>query len=343
LEGLTMLRGKRRNVALVSALTCVFVLALHASGFAAQVPEIHSVRPAEPLPPIFAQAGPAARLAAEEVARQDAYRKLAERVSGFALDAQTDVYDCVLASHQVHNGLRGKLCGMRQVKIEHFDDGRVAIWVKITIRQVVEVIEKAYKQVKRGERLVSEERLNSIKVENRDRDLVAVGFGALKGGPGLAKIRAMRAAELDAYRRIAARVRGLKVDADTTVGDFMLHSDAIRSKVSVGFFNGVVFSDYRFGEDGLCEVDGTLTIRQVVEVLTRTYRRHMKGGKLVKLEDIGNLERKHRDLVFKETGQGAPRAERATATDPFAFEEQKTVFEKVLRQERVIEEGVLIE
>ena len=75
-----------------------------------------------------------------------------------------------------------------------------------------------------------------------------------------------------------------------------------------------------------------------MEVLTRTYRRYAKGSK-VKIEDIQNIETKNRDLVIVEVGQGTMRAaaEAAPAQSYTPFEERKTVIERVLRKEIVIE------
>ncbi len=287
------------------------------------------------LPPIF-RGRAADRLAAEEVARQDAYRKLVERVYGLALDARTDVCDLALASRKVDTSLRSSLRGMKEVGRKYFDDGRVEIAVKITIREVVEVIEKTYEKVEKGDRLVREETFEDVRRENRDKEYVVVGRGALPHSEGLRKVRAMRAAEVDCYERIAARVFGIQIDADTEVVDFVLESDAIRSKVSVALLNGVRFTKYEFMSDGTCRATAQLTIREVVEVLTRTYRRYAEGSK-VKIEDIENIETRNRDLMIVEVGQGVVKqeTERPVAAEP--FEEKKTVIERVLRREIVVE------
>ncbi len=287
-------------------------------------------KPAPRVPACF-RGRAADRLAAEEVARQDAYRKLIERIYSLSLDARTDVYDLVLDSRVIKTAVSHRLKGVKDVDKRYYDDCRVEIAVKVTVREVLETIEKTYKEVKKGRRLVSRETIEDVKRKNRDKDIIAVGRGALKGSEGLEKIRAMRAAEVDCYERIARRVFGLELAADTTVRDFVLESDAILTKVSATL-RGVKFVNYDFFDDGTCAATGQIKIREVVEVLTRTYRRYAKGSK-VKIEDIENIERKNRDRTIVEVGQGTVRT--APAPEPEPFFEEKTIFEKVIK-ERVI-------
>jgi len=65
------------------------------------------------------------------------------------------------------------------------------------------------------------------------------GTGAFpeKGSIGQKKLSAIRAAKLDAYRKILEIINGVKIDSETTVKDFALESDIIKSKVE-GFVKG---------------------------------------------------------------------------------------------------------
>ena len=281
---------------------------------------------------------PADRLAAEEVALQNSYRLLVERIYGLTIDAETDVYDLVLASKVVDTSLRQELRGMRTVDKRYYDDGRVEVAVKVTLREVVEIIKKSYKRLEEGKRLVREKRIESIERENRDREIIAVGRGALKGSEGLKKIQAMRAAEADAYARISARVFGIQITGDTTVRDFALESDSVRSKVSVGLLAGIKFTKAEFFDNGECAATAQITIREVREILTRTYRRYVKGSR-VKVTDIEKLRTEHDDLVITEVGRGTQREPSGSTrfSSAFPFEEKKTVIERVLRREIVVE------
>ena len=281
------------------------------------------------VPAVFKKASAVERLAAEEAARQDAYRKLIERVYGLQVDASTDVYDLAAASRTVAASIEGQLSGMQEAGIRRYADGRVEAAMRVTVQEVVVSIARSYKLVKKGDRIVAEEAISNIERSNRDKYLVVVGRGALKGSEGHGKVKAMRAAEADCYARIAERVCGLQVFGNTTVRDAVLRSDAVRSKVSVALLGGVKFQDYRFAKNGSCEVVGLLTIRQVVDVLTRTVRRYAKGGEVKWVEDIQAFERKNRDLVITAVGRGAAlEAQPEPVAKP--LEEKKIIIERVI-------------
>ena len=64
----------------------------------------------------------------------------------------------------------------------------------------------------------------------------ADGYGATPEAsrpltPGQRKLAAMRAAEVDAYRKLAEQVHGFNIDGRTTVADFVARNDAIRAWV----------------------------------------------------------------------------------------------------------------
>ena len=64
----------------------------------------------------------------------------------------------------------------------------------------------------------------------------AEGYGATPEAsrpltPGQRKLAAIRAAEVDAYRKLAEQVHGFNIDGRTTVADFVARNDAIRAWV----------------------------------------------------------------------------------------------------------------
>lgn len=315
-------------------------IAMLATGFSQDIPWGKETKAPE-LPLIF-KGRTAERLAAEEVGRQDAYRKLIERVYGLALDGQTDVHDFALQSHQFDAALQNELKGMKELGKKYYDDGRVEVAVKITLREVVEIIKSSVKRSMKGEKLVSEEVIENLERENRDKDVIAVGRGGLPKTKGLERARGMRAAEIDCYRQIASRIFGITINATTTVRDFMLSSDSIKSKLSVALLNGVRFTDYTYEED-VCKATGEVTYREVVEVLTRTVRRYGKGSR-VKVEEIENVERKNRDKIIEAVGVGTYRLAATTAeTAPAAKPSFEPFYERKTVIERVISKGIAVD
>src|SRR6476646_4447712 len=67
------------------------------------------------------------------------------------------------------------------------------------------------------------------------------------------KLLSKRAAEADAYRKLAEAVKGLQITSDTYVKDFVAESDEIRSELDQ-FIKGVRLGKPRWFEDLSCEV-----------------------------------------------------------------------------------------
>ena len=166
-----------------------------------------------------------------------------------------------------------------------------------------------------------------------DKEIIVVGRGAIPGTRALNIIRAMRAAEADCYARIAARAFGLQISRDTTVRDFALKSDTIRSRVCKDLLNGVKFTKFEVLDGGICTATGQLTIREVVEVVTRTQKR-VTEGKRVKLLSHKEVETKNRDTVIEETGKAVVLKDEEQAGPVI---EREVVVERILSREIVVE------
>ncbi len=86
--------------------------------------------------------------------------------------------------------------------------------------------------------------------------ITAVGIGAPPAQPAnAAQARAMaeRAAQVVAYRNLLEAVKGVRVDSTTTVENFMVASDVIKTEVS-GFIQGATIMDKKYMSDGSVEV-----------------------------------------------------------------------------------------
>jgi len=86
--------------------------------------------------------------------------------------------------------------------------------------------------------------------------ITSVGIGAPPAQPAnAAQARAMaeRAAQVVAYRNLLEAVKGVRIDSTTTVENFMITSDVIRTQVS-GFVQGAMVMDKKYMSDGSVEV-----------------------------------------------------------------------------------------
>ena len=86
--------------------------------------------------------------------------------------------------------------------------------------------------------------------------ITAVGIGAPPAqSANAAQARAMaeRAAQVVAYRNLLEAVKGVRVDSTTTVENFMVTSDVIKTEVS-GIIQGATVMDKKYMSDGSVEV-----------------------------------------------------------------------------------------
>lgn len=123
------------------------------------------------------------------------------------------------------------------------------------------------------------------------------------------KLLAKRAAELDAYRKLAEIIKGFEIDSETKVEDFVTESDTIHTYFRTFLKGAEMVGTPRHFEDGTCEVDMRITLERVITELNRIVKRYYKGTRYkdIAFEDIKkHTERK----VVQVTGSGIPRTEK---------------------------------
>jgi hypothetical protein len=77
---------------------------------------------------------------------------------------------------------------------------------------------------------------------------------------------ARKAAEEDARRQLLEAAKGVAIDSRSTVKDFMLQDDYIRSRVQ-GLIRGAEILDSRYKDDGSVEVDMRLDLNHVRDLI----------------------------------------------------------------------------
>jgi hypothetical protein len=119
------------------------------------------------------------------------------------------------------------------------------------------------------------------------------------------KLLSKRAAEADAYRKLAECIKGLQINSDTYVKDFVAESDIIRADMDA-FIRGVRLGKPKWYKDLSCEVPAEVTVAKVIETLKAIHTRYIKGG-TIKGTDFVDMERRIKKKVIKVVGMGAPR------------------------------------
>ncbi len=261
-------------------------------------------RPA--IPAIWQKISPQARLMAKRAAEQDAARKLAERISGLRIDSQTLVRDFVTESDTINAEVTARLSGLRYVRVYYHDDELIAeVTAEVPVEWVIEMIKRLSVRSWQGNRLKALD-YETILRKSIKKSFRATGMGVPRQefvkqvavaeiatpkwpdviratGAGTdpqiktpqGKLKAARAAEQDAKRKLAEQIWGLQIDSNTTVRDFVTERDEIRSQVQAILVGSYVDST-RFNDDGTVEVTVAIPSAQVWTIIYKELRIELK-------------------------------------------------------------------
>ena len=261
------------------------------------------------LPEIWVQAGPQERLRAVRAAELDADRLLAERIFGLQIDSETTVHDLAAGDDAIAGAVEATLVGaVTTEEPEFLSDGQVQVVRAVKIREVIETLNRVIK----GQKLSDGSYKNlsdTTKTNRRAEDSVidVMGNAALPGSEGHQKIMAKRAAEMDAYRRLAERMLGVTIEGNTTIRDMALENDQIIASLSQ-VLKAAKPTEIKYNvQDGSCAVTMEIKTADII----RTTRRYVQG-KTSRTEIKDEIEEK----VFSETGHGAMRDVAESAADP---------------------------
>lgn len=119
------------------------------------------------------------------------------------------------------------------------------------------------------------------------------------------RLLAKRAAQVDAYRKLAEIVKGLRIDSNTYVRDFVAESDTISTGFDTFIKGARIVGEPRYLPDGTCEVDAELTIEEIVNALTELARYCPFGHK----HSFTQMTQYVQEKVIRATGSGVPRSE----------------------------------
>ena len=283
---------------------------------------------------VQAEVSPQQKLMAKRAAELDAYRKMAERILGLQLTAETHVRDFVGESDQIITYVEEFIKGVRFTNVQYYDDGSCEAEAEVTIRQVIRTLDEAVDKFYDGRDWTTKS-FRNIDEYTQDTVIAVVGCGAVRANsdiqdpadaeiiepalnprdrtihlpdifrqqPPAERLKAKRAAEVDAYRKLLERIYGLQISSDTRVRDFVTESDDIRTFVE-GEIKGVRFANTRYQPDGVVEVEAQVTIQQVVQTLKRTCDKVYRGGKW-RSETFEEIEKRTNRRAVVVVGVGA--------------------------------------
>jgi len=275
------------------------------------------------------------KLLAKRAAEADAYRKLAEAVYGLQINSRTHVRDFVTESDEIRGDLDAFIRGIRLGQPTWYEDGSCEVPAEVTVAKVVETLRSVHERHYKGEDIkTSDFESMSRRLEKKVIRVVGVGAPRPDLPPNLpegvaeqlgpppagitapvpdiwrqigpqATLSAKRAAELDAYRRLAERIKGLRLTASTRVRDFVAESDVITAEMEA-FLKGAEIRGYYLHSDELiAECTIRVPTEQVITTIKELHSRHYKGDD-VRGSDVENIVRTVVKKDFEATGMGIP-------------------------------------
>ena len=224
------------------------------------------------IPEIWRSVPAQGRLMAERAAELDAMRRLLERIKGLRLNSTTLVRDFITEYDEISTQARGIVIGASKVTTYlHHDELIAEVTMEVPVEKVITKIKELHTQHYKGSRVTTTDIVNIKKSVKRDtireggsgvppsrfmsqartsgvtmpdwmgRKITASGQGTdpeITTAQG--KLRAARAAELDAKRRLVEQIYGLTLTSTTTVRDFVTEHDEIATQVDAVVTGAVV-------------------------------------------------------------------------------------------------------
>ena len=177
-----------------------------------------------------------------------AERALVESIYGLKVRSAEDVQDMIAAS------FTGKTESKTSARISG-----------VKFEDVVYDAEKDIAKATASVKVESMENIDGQVMNLQNKEFRRVAF-ATSTPSQAAPLQALRAAELDAYKQLAKRVVGFTLESETTVENYMLVSDQVKTKVLATIYLAEV-TDYGWEESGDAYVKMILNVKEASEIL----------------------------------------------------------------------------
>lgn len=280
------------------------------------------------------------KLLAKRAAEADAYRKLAETIKGVQINSETYVRDFVAESDEIRADVDTLVRGARLGQPTYYEDGVCEIPAEVTVAKVIRELTAIHTRHYKGHRVRGTD-FEQIKEYIKKDIIQVVGMGAprpdlppnlpegveeiitqvnlapakfvrippiWKSIPPQERLKAGRAATLDAQRKLLERIKGLRLNSETLVKDFITEYDEIQVKASGIVIGAREVAKYHHEDELIVEVTMAVSVESVITTIKELHTRHYRG-KRVTGTDIINLKRSIKKDTFEATGAGVPGAQ----------------------------------
>ncbi len=277
------------------------------------------------------------KLLAKRAAEADCYRKLAETVYGVKLGSDTYVRDFVTESDEIRTAVDTFVKGIRLGTARYYDDGICEVDAEVTVAKLVKEIKNWHEEHYHG-RHVSISDIEHIH-EYLKTDVIRVtgsgvprpelppdlpegveemitplppGYMATRSIPAIwrsvgaqGRLMAQRAARLEAMRRLLEEIKGIRLNSDTLVRDFITESDEIAARADGMVYGAVEVSTYLHDDELIAEVTMEVAVEKVVQRIKEMHTEHYHG-RHVSTTDVTNITKTVKRKMIRATGSGVP-------------------------------------
>jgi len=163
-------------------------------------------------------------------------------------------------------------------------EGKTESKTKAEIRgiKITEIAYDSEKDIAQATASITLDKLTNIDGQELDfkgRTFVRVGFATSTPAMAL-PLQALRAAELDAYKQLAKRIVGFTLESQTTVENYILTSDIVKSKVLATLYLSRL-TDFGWDELGDAYVKMSVNTTEVSEIL---------GQQIIDVDEVIEVE-----------------------------------------------------
>lgn len=275
------------------------------------------------------------KLLSKRAAEADAYRKLAECVKGLSITSNTYVKDFVCENDEIRAAMDTFIKGVRLGDPKWLSDYSCEVPAEVTVASVVQTLKELHTRYYKGNEIKGTDFVDMEKKIDK-KVIQVVGMGAPREDipPGLpdgvaekigapaklpdpfipdlwkkvgaqGRLMAVRAAELDAKRKLLERIKGLRITSDTIVRDFIAESDAINAQAWGIVVGARAVRTYYHHDEPIVEVTVEVPIEQVITIIKELHTRSIQGDD-IKGTDITDIKQHIKSDVFSAVGMGIP-------------------------------------
>lgn len=192
-----------------------------------------------------------------------ANRAIVESVIGLKIKTTERVENMVAVHQRIDSKTAAKIKGIEYSDIIYDKAKDIAkVTARIHLGRVTTIIGK---RINWGDRII-------------ERVAFATSTGA-NAGP----LKALRAAELDAYSQLAKQIVGFELESKTTVENYITKNDEAKSRVMAAIYGAKLVS-YRWDAEGDAYVKLSLSLGEVDDILKQ---RINYDGKILEVEGVG--------------------------------------------------------